>query len=110
MEAIHAPKLLQLVLKEIKTICDTFNMETPDVKILYTAYDARKKQSVETMQKLVQEYGQFFIPTFIRSSTDFDKSIASKETIYASPRNTQAKEDYDMYLKFLLDFGNDLKH
>jgi chromosome partitioning protein len=103
-------KGLQLVLKEIKTICETFNIDAPDIKILYTAYDARKKQSVETMQKIVQEYGQYLVPTFIRSSTEFDKSIANKETIYASPRASQAKDDYDMYFKFLLDFGEDLKH
>jgi hypothetical protein len=49
-------------------------------------------------------------PTFIRSSTDFDKAISCNQTIFSSPRASQAKEDYDMYVKFLLDFGENTKH
>lgn len=105
-------KGLELVLGEIDSICkDAFSIPSPDIKVLYTAYDARKKQSIEVMQRLVKNYGDYLIPTFIRSSTDFDKAIENRETIYASPRASQAKEDYDMYVKYLLGFGQDItKH
>lgn len=103
-------KGLKLMLNEIDSICSTFNLEKPEVNVLYTAYDARKKQSVEVMQKLVQNYGQYLIPTFIRSSTDFDKAIDSNQTVFASPRASQAKEDYDMYVRYLLNLGQETKH
>ena len=103
-------KGLKLMLSEIESICSTFSLEKPEINVLYTAYDARKKQSVEVMQKLVQNYGQYLIPTFIRSSTDFDKAIDSNQTIFASPRASQAKEDYDMYVRYLLDLGQEIKH
>jgi chromosome partitioning protein len=100
-------KGLKLVFNEIKMISDTFQLEEPEIKILYTAYDGRKKQSIETMSRLVKEYSQYFCPTFIRSSAEFDKAIDKNETVFASPRSSVAKEDYDMYFKFLLNFGQE---
>ena len=102
-------KGLELTIQEIKSICTTFNIKLPDIKILYTNYDGRKKQSMVTLQKLVKEYGENMIPTFIRSSTEFDKAIEKKETVFSSPRQSSAKEDYDMYVRYLFEIGSDEK-
>ena len=95
-------KGLQLTLKEIKSICDTFTLDLPEIRILYTAYDARTKASVDGLKTLVSEYNDYLIPTFIRASSIFDKAIKDNETVFANPRASTAKDDYDMYIRYIL--------
>lgn len=95
-------KGLELTLKEITSICETFGLACPLIRILYTKFDRREKITTEGLRRLTSEYGAYFIPTVIRTSTDFSRSLARRETIFASAKRSQAKEDYDQYVRYIL--------
>ncbi|MBD3306792.1 AAA family ATPase [candidate division KSB3 bacterium] len=95
-------KGLELTLNEIASICDTFQLAEPKIRILYTQFDKRIKLSLETYQQLSAKYREYLIPTPIRTSSEFSKVLKKGRTVFASTRKSIAKEDYDSYLKHLL--------
>ncbi len=95
-------KGLELTLKEIGSICETFGLRRPLIRILYTKFDRREKIAAEGLRRLTSEYGAYFIPKVIRTSTDFSQKLAHRETIFASLKKSQAKEDYDYYVRHIL--------
>ena len=95
-------KGLDLTLKEIDSICETFGLKRPQIRILYTKFDRREKIAAEGLRKLASEYGAYFIPQVIRTTTDFSQGLARRETIFASLKKSQAKEDYDYYVRHIL--------
>jgi chromosome partitioning protein len=95
-------KGLELTLKEIYSICETFGLQRPLIRILYTKFDRREKIAAEGLQRLTSEYGAYFIPKVIRTSTDFSQGLARRKTIFASFKKSQAKEDYDYYVRHIL--------
>ncbi len=96
-------KGLDLTLSEIVSISETFNIDPPEVKVLFSKYDKREKISSETIEKLEKRYSNYLIPIYIRTSTEFSKSLRNNETIFASNSKNNAKDDYDMYTKNLLN-------
>jgi chromosome partitioning protein len=96
-------KGLELTLKEIAAICETFGLRRPLIRILYTKFDRREKIAAGGLQRLTSEYGAYFIPKVIRTSTDFSHGLSHRETIFASFKKSQAKEDYDYYVRHILD-------
>ncbi len=95
-------KGLDITINEIHSICSTFNMDEPKVKILFSKYDRREKASETALLELKDRYSKYFIPFPIRTSTGFSKALQKRETIFASYRKSAAKEDYDMYVKHIL--------
>lgn len=95
-------KGLQLVLSETESICSTFNLDIPKIEILYTKFDKRTGLSDEVLQDLRSWYPEFLFSSPIRTSTEFAKALGRKETIFASPRKSNGKEDYDHFVKHLL--------
>ena len=95
-------KGLDITINEIHSICSTFNMKEPKVRILFSKYDRREKASETALLELKDGYSKYFIPFPIRTSTEFSKSLQRRETIFASYRKSTAKEDYDMYVKYIL--------
>ena len=93
---------LDITINEIHSICSTFNMDEPKVRILFSKYDRREKASETALLELKERYSKYFIPFLIRTSTEFSKALQKKETIFASRRKSTAKEDYDMYVKHIL--------
>jgi chromosome partitioning protein len=97
-------KGLEITLGEIMSICETFRIEKPKVKVLYTKFDRRISMSLEALQQLSSAYGEYLIPVPIRTNTEFSKAFRQKETVFASTRKSTAKDDYDMYVRYLLGF------
>ncbi|MBU0485480.1 MAG: ParA family protein [Proteobacteria bacterium] len=95
-------KGLELTLNEISSISDTFNLPLPRIKILYTKFDKREAITTDTLQRLSKNYPDFLFPVAIRTSTDFSKALARRETVFASGRKSSGKEDYDIYVRHLL--------
>ena len=93
---------LDITINEIHSICSTFNMNEPKVRILFSKYDRREKASETALLELKDRYSKYFIPFPIRTSTEFSKALQRRETIFASHRKSSAKEDYDMYVKHIL--------
>ncbi len=95
-------KGLDITINEIHSICSTFNMEEPKVRILFSKYDRRERASETALLELKDRYSKYFIPFPIRTSTEFSKALERRETVFASHRKSTAKEDYDMYVKHIL--------
>jgi cellulose biosynthesis protein BcsQ len=55
-------KGLELTLHEITSICDTFQLEPPVIKILYTKFDKRVKITFDIFERLASAYKNFLIP------------------------------------------------
>lgn len=99
-------KGLQLTLNEISSICETFNIDIPKVMILYTKYDKRISISKQALDELNTKYGDMMAPNVIRTSTEFSKALEKRETIFASSKKSTAKDDYDGYVRYILDITN----
>lgn len=99
-------KGLQLVLSETQSICSTFNLDMPKIEILYTKYDRRTGLSEEAFSKLSTQYEEFLFSKPIRTSTEFSKALGNNETIFASSRKSNGKEDYDHFVKHLLKLNS----
>jgi chromosome partitioning protein len=99
-------KGLELTLNEITSIGETFHLKRPAIKILYTKFDRRERISIDALDRLSNVYRNYFIPTVIRTSTEFSKAIVRKETVFASLKKNSAREDYDMYVRHLLELNN----
>lgn len=99
-------KGLQLVLSETQSICSTFNLDMPKIEILYTKFDRRTGLSEEVFRKLSGQYQEFLFSRPIRTSTEFAKALGNKETIFASSRKSNGKEDYDHFVRHLLQLDS----
>ncbi len=95
-------KGLQLVLSETQSICSTFNLDMPEIEVLYTKFDKREVLSEEAFKNLGSQYGEYLFSSPIRTSTEFSKALEKNETIFASSRKSNGREDYDQYVKYLL--------
>jgi chromosome partitioning protein len=95
-------KGLQLTLNEISSICRTFGIREPSVKILYTRYDRREKISEDALLRLQRNYPDYLIPSVIRTSSDFSKTLEKRETVFSTSRKGKAREDYDRYTRYVL--------
>jgi len=96
-------KGLSLTLREIASVCDTFQQPLPDIKILYTRFDRRERMAIEGLDRLSSGYSGRFIPIVIRISTEFSKALEKRETVFASHKRSNARDDYDRYLRYLLE-------
>lgn len=97
-------KGLELTMGEISSICETFNLEEPEMRILYTKYDKRIGITKEAHGRLKENYGEYLLPVTIGTSSEFSKSLEKKETIFSSGRKNAAKEAYDRCARYLLEF------
>ena len=95
-------KGLDITLNEINCICDTFNLKQPKIKTLFTKFDKRLKLSITALEKLQNEYKQYYISNVIRTSSEFSKTLESNKTIFAGYKKSNARTDYDRYVKQLL--------
>jgi chromosome partitioning protein len=99
-------KGLELTLNEISSICETFNMPQPEIRILYTKFDRRIKLSLDAAKRLETEYKSYLIPQPIRTSTEFANALQKRETVFATSKKSAAKTDYDFCTRNLLGLDN----
>ena len=97
-------KGIELTMQEITSICETFHLDAPAVKLLYARHDKRVKLAAQALERLGTEYSDHFAPFVIPTSTEFSKALARKETIFASRRSSPAKTAYDALTRHLMEF------
>lgn len=97
---------IALTLQELAAIRETFALPEVQVRILFTMLDRRQKLSTQAHEGLVRSYGERVLDTPIRISTDFARSLESQRTVFASPRKSQAKSDYDRVTSTLLGLAD----
>jgi len=93
---------LDVTLHEIKSICQTFSLELPDVRILPIRYQEHERVSSNALVRLQESYEEFLLPVQIRSSTLFDQALEMRQSVFANARKSPAREDYDQYVRYLL--------
>lgn len=96
-------KGLTLSLAEIDSICGVFQLPMPKIKVLFARYDKRESVSAEAIQRLEEEFGDYLLPVHIRTSTKFSKALSRHETVFASGAKNNARKDYDMLTRSLLN-------
>ena len=100
---VFSQKGLELTVKEIAAIRETFGLAMPELKVLYNFFDRRVKKSVEIWQQLSSSYGNQLLSTPIRTTTQFTKATHQQATVFASTARSSSKEDYDHCLRELLN-------
>ncbi len=96
-------KGLELTVGEIQAICDTFGIPAPAIRVLYARYDRRERISERTLDYLRQHYADLLLPDIIRTSSEFSKALAKRQSVFASRRKNSAADDYDSYVRSLLN-------
>lgn len=104
---IFSRRGLELTLEEIKSICETFGLPLPVIKILFSKYDGREKLSIDALTELAKDpiYSSLLLPCFIRTSSELPRAAKTGETIFANFKKTSAREDYDMYAREVLSLN-----
>ncbi len=93
---------LEVTLREIRNICQTFALESPDVRILPVRYQEHERVSSNALSRLQEDYAEYLLPVQIRSSTLFDQVLEMRQSVFANARKSPAREDYDQYVRYLL--------
>jgi chromosome partitioning protein len=101
-------KGLDLTLGEISSICDTFGLPHPAVRILYTRYDQRETVSRCALASIRDRYSNLPL-TVIATSSEFSKVLAAGGTIFSRYAKNCARDDYDRYVSELLEICLDGK-
>jgi chromosome partitioning protein len=104
---IFSRRGLELTLEEVHSICETFGLPVPEIKILFSKYDGREKLSIDALSELAKDpkYSSLLLPCFIRTSSELPKSAKIGETVFACSRKNSAREDYDMYTREILNLN-----
>jgi chromosome partitioning protein len=93
---------IELTLEEVAAIRDTFGLPRAEIRLLSTMVDCREKLSAQYLAALAERYGKLLLPGFIRRSTEYSKALERRETVFASPRRSDARDDYDRATRALL--------
>ena len=95
-------KGLDLTLREVASICESFGLKRPSIRVLYTRYDRREAVSERALKRLLDDYGKYMIPGVVRTGTDYSKALEERASIFDTGRRTRAREDYDRYARHVL--------
>lgn len=97
-------KGLDLTLGEITSICDTFGLPHPSIRIIYTRYDQRETVSRNALARIRERHADLPL-TVIRTSSEFSKVLAAGETVFTRYAKNSARDDYDRHVSELLEIG-----
>ena len=95
---------LEITLKEIASIRDTFGLPMPEIRILFSRHDRREKVSRNMLDSLRCRYAHLPL-TVIGTSSEFSTALAAGKTVFSSFRKSQARNDYDRYVRDVLGIG-----
>ncbi len=95
-------KGVALTLSEVEAMCETFGVDPPRLRILFTRFDRRLGVDRELFDCYRERYGERLFNAPIRTSSDFSRALQAGETIYSSNRRSVGRDDYDRYLFELL--------
>lgn len=98
---------LKISFEEIKTISNRFKRDV-GFKIVLNKFDTRTALSTEVLTTILNHdvFKHLICNTFIRSCQEFPNMIYSGSNIFASLKNTTAKEDIDLFTKEVLNLYN----
>lgn len=71
-------------------------------KILFTRFDGRESISKDILAQAIDEFEGLLMENYIRASSDIKNAIGAQKSLFATKSN--AKEDYDLVTRELLEF------
>ena len=95
-------KAVELTMQEINAICETFGLIVPLVKVLFTKFDKRVRLAHDTLEFLSKRYPEQLISPSIRTSSEYAKQLQVQKTVFSGRRKSVAREDYDRFVRELL--------
>ena len=95
-------KAVELTMQEINAICETFGLTVPLVKVLFTKFDKRVRLAHDTLEFLSKRYPEQLISPSIRTSSEYAKQLQVQKTVFSGRRKSVAREDYDRFVRELL--------
>jgi len=101
-------KGLEFTLEEIKSICETFHLKIPRLYILVTKFDKRLNITKNSLKRISSLYPEYLIPFPIRTSSEFTRELERKRTVFALTTKSRAKNDYDRYIRYILNLDKHL--
>lgn len=102
---------LKISFEEINTLSYRFKHDIC-FKIVLNKFDTRTALSDEVLTKLLNHelFKNLICNTFIRNCQEFPNVIYSGTNIFATLKNTSAKEDIDLFTKEILDLSHHNKN
>lgn len=108
----HYAKMgLEQTLTEVENTKKDFKGWHPDVKIVFTKYDAREFSSHTCLSYLAENHPELYYKTVLRTSTKFKNAIAEGSNLFLA--NSPAKDDFDLLAQEILgivDIAKKQKH
>ena len=95
-------KAVELTIQEINSICETFGLILPSIRVLYTKFDKRLRLAHDTLEFLSARYPAELISPSIRTSSEYAKQLEVQQTVFAGRKKSVAREDYDHLVRQLL--------
>jgi chromosome partitioning protein len=95
---------LEITLNETASIRNTFGLPMPEIRILFSRHDRREKVSKDMLDYLRLRYAHLPL-NVIGTSSEFSKALAAGKTVFSSYRKSQARDDYDRYVRDVLGIG-----
>jgi len=98
---------LKISFEEINTISHRFKKDLC-FKIVLNKFDTRTALSTEVLSTILNHelFKNLICNTFIRNCQEFPNAIYSGSNIFATLKNTTAKEDIDLFTKELLNLNH----
>lgn len=98
---------LRISYEELHTIRERFNKDVL-FKIILNKFNTRTALSTEVFTSIFNDelFRSAMCNTFIRACQEFPNTIYSKSNIFATFKNTSAKEDIDLLTREILDLNN----
>lgn len=100
-------KGLELTLGEIRSICETFGLPHPALQTIFTRYDQRELVCRNALAGIRERHPELPL-TVIRTSSEFSKALDAGGTIFSRYARNGARDDYDRYVRALLDITLDI--
>lgn len=71
-------------------------------KILFTRFDGRESISKDILAQAIEEFEGLLMENYVRASSEIKNAIGARKSLFATKSN--AKEDYDLVTRELLEF------
>jgi cellulose biosynthesis protein BcsQ len=93
---------MQLTLREVGSIRETFGLAPPEIRLLLTGVDRRIKLWQTAWRQLTRDHGGLLLPAMIRTSSEVPRALGQRRTIFAGAAHSPVREDYDRFAREVL--------
>jgi len=98
----YSVNAVTLTLQEIAAIHDNYRIAEPQVLLLVSRFDRRERVGSELLEELMASYPDKLVARPIPVSTEFNRALAERQTIFDHNRSSPAKREYDLFVRTLL--------